>query len=812
MQDFSGIPVLNDLAAMRAAVVREGGDPLRVNPVVPVDLVVDHSLQVDHAGVPDAFEKNTKIEFKRNYERYAFLRWSEMSFDHLRVIPPASGIIHQVNLELLANVVVSKEIDGVRFAYPDSLVGTDSHTTMVNGLGVLGWGVGGIEAVGAMLGEPVEIPMPEVIGLHLTGRLPEGTTPTDLTLTITQLLRQHGVVDKFVEVFGQGVAHLSLADRAMLSNMAPESGATVIYFPVDEQTLHYLQLSGRTDEVISLVETYCKSQHLFRSQSDPTPVYTTTITLDLGTVVPSLAGPKRPQDRIPLNKVAQSFRSSLGAPVSEGGFGLSDGKIGSYIHPTDSGSQSLTHGAVIIAAITSCTNTSNPFVMLSAGLLARNAVSRGLKSKPWVKTSLAPGSKVVMDYLHASGLDKPLAYLGFELVGYGCTTCIGNSGPINEDIVAEIQEKDLIVATVLSGNRNFEGRISPYARANYLASPPLVVAYALTGTIDIDLAGDALGYDEKGQPIYLSDIWPSSAEVQELERTLIKPILFRDGYRDITLGTPDWLGLPVQQGVNYTWDLASTYLREPPFFAPPSRKPGRVEILGARVLVWAGDSMTTDHISPAGSIPLNSPAGQYLVSQGVSVMDFNAYGTRRGHDEVMRRGTFANIRLKNRLLPGIEGGYTVHHPSGETMTIFEASLRYGEDNTPLVVLAGREYGTGSSRDWAAKGAALLGVRTVIAESYERIHRSNLAGMGILPLQFLPGQNADSLGLNGQEAYEITMEGSSILPGMRVQVRAHQSGGTVVKFETVLRLDTPTEIQYYMDEGMLRSLLVKHLEG
>ena len=813
MQDFTGVPAVVDLAAMRAALARLGGDPRRINPRVPVDLVIDHSLQVDFFASPDALLRNAEVEFQRNHERYAFLRWAQEAFDGFRVVPPATGIVHQVNLEYLAGVVIRRAHDGEALAYPDTLVGTDSHTTMINALGVLGWGVGGIEAEAAMLGQPLVLVAPEVVGFRLTGRLAEGVTATDLTLTITQQLRRHGVVDKFVEFSGPGLAAMSLPDRATIANMAPEYGATVGFFPVDDETLRYLQQTGRDPAQIDLVERYCKAQGLFRSQGAPEPEFSEVLELDLRTVEPSLAGPRRPQDRLPLSGVGRALSQALTAPAAQGGFGLSPEAAGRTIalgangHPATVG-----HGAVVIAAITSCTNTSNPSVMVAAGLLARNAVARGLKVPAYVKTSLAPGSRVVSAYLARAGLLEPLGALGFNVVGYGCTTCIGNSGPLAGEVVRAISEADLVVAAVLSGNRNFEGRINPHVRANFLASPPLVVAFALAGTTAIDLTHDPLGVDREGRPVWLRELWPGPDEITQVIGQSIGPDLFRDRYKDVFSGNPTWNAVPVTGGELYAWDPDSTYIQEPPFFEGLSQAlPAPPALHGARALVLLGDSVTTDHISPAGAIPADTPAGRYLIDLGVQPRDFNSYGARRGNDRVMTRGTFANIRLKNLLVPGVEGGWTVHLPGGERLPIFDAAQRYRAEGVPLLVLAGKEYGTGSSRDWAAKGAAQLGVRAVIAESFERIHRSNLIGMGVLPLQFLPGESALGLGLTGRESFAL--EGlDDLAPGARVRVSATAEHGSERAFEVLARVDTPIELEIYRHGGVLHRVLRQILAG
>ncbi len=807
LQDFTGVPVINDLAAMRSALAKMNGDPATVNPVVPVDLVIDHSIQVDYYANPDAYRLNAELEFKRNRERYEFLHWAQKAFKNLRIVPPASGIVHQVNLEHLATVVLTRQEENSTVVFPDTLVGTDSHTTMINGLGVVGWGVGGIEAVAAMLGEPIEMVAPDVIGVHLRGKLREGVTPTDLTLFIIQSLRKIGVVDKFVEFFGPGLDHLALADRAMIANMAPESGATILYFPVDYQTLDYLKLTNRPDSLIELVEAYYQAQLLFRTSSTPDPTYTHVLEVDLATIEPSVAGPRRPQDRIPLVQVRSVFQRSLTAPKAENGFGIPPEEVGrSAVIPNNGKTSELKHGSVVIAAITSCTNTSNPFVMMSAGLLAKKAVEKGLRVKPYVKTSLAPGSRVVTDYLKDAGLMDDLEALGFYLVGYGCTTCIGNAGPLPENIVQAIKENNLVVGAVLSGNRNFEGRISPHTRANFLTSPPLVVAYALAGTVDIDLINEPLGIGKDGQPIYLKDIWPSSQEVEEHIHRHIRPEMFADAYASIFQMSELWNQIQSGENLLYNWNEDSTYLQEPPFF--DIQPAGGNDILNARVLALLGDSITTDHISPAGSIAVNSPAGQYLISKGVPPSEFNSYGSRRGNDRVMTRGTFANIRLKNLLVPGVEGGYTRHFASGEQLTIFDAAMRYQSENVPLIVIAGKEYGTGSSRDWAAKGVLLLGVKAVIAESFERIHRSNLAGMGVLPLQFKPGQNVQTLGLKGDEIFAIKNIGPQLYPGKEVTVEAQSGDNSVISFTTLVRLDTPKEIQYYLNGGIMNTILAQ----
>ena len=797
MQDFTGVPAVVDLAAMRSAMARLGGDPSKINPEVPVDLIIDHSLQVDAAGRPDAIQINTAKEFERNQERYAFLHWGQQAFDNLRVIPPATGIIHQVNLEYLTQGLLSKEADGETVLFPDTLVGTDSHTTMINGAGVVGFGVGGIEALAVMLGQPLSIVTPEVVGFHLTGSLPEGTTPTDVTLTIVQMLRKAGVVNKFVEFFGAGLSSLSLADRAMVANMTPETGATISFFPFDQQTADYLRLTGREEENVTLAEAYFKAQNLFRTDKTTAPAFSQVIELDLGTIQPSLAGPRRPQDRILMKDMKSAFETALRKPKSEGGF---DAK-------TPSAVGKLQHGSVVIAAITSCTNTSNPFVMVAAGLLARKAVEKGLRVPEYVKTSLAPGSRVVTEYLEAAGLLTDLESLGFHVVGYGCTTCIGNSGPLDETLVKEIQQNDLIVASVLSGNRNFEGRDSPWTRANYLASPPLVVAYALAGKANIDLSSEPLGKDGEGKAIYLKDIWPTSDEVLAVIERDITPALFQRTYADVQNSSPEWNAIASSESELYDWQADSTYIQEPPYFdgltadALPA-----ADIHGARALAVLGDSITTDHISPAGAVPVDSAAADYLKSCGVAVKDFNSLGSRRGNDRVMVRGTFGNIRLKNQLVPGVEGSWTSHLPDGAKMRIFDAAMQYREENVPLIVLAGKEYGTGSSRDWAAKGPLLLGVKAVIAESFERIHRSNLIGMGILPLEYLPGQNAASIGLTGHESFNILGLDGELSPGMKITVQAVKENGESKEFTVIARMDTPIEVEYYLNGGILHQRL------
>jgi aconitate hydratase len=813
LQDFTGVPAVVDLASMRGAVKRLGGDPRRINPLVPVDLVVDHSVQVDVFASPDALRRNAEFEFERNRERYEFLRWGQKAFGNFRVVPPATGIVHQVNLEFLAQVVMQKAQDGQQTVFPDTLVGTDSHTTMINGLGVLGWGVGGIEAEAVMLGQPLYMVTPQVVGFKLTGGLREGVTATDLVLTVTQMLRKKGVVEKFVEFYGPGLGQMSLADRATIANMAPEYGATCGFFPVDGETLRYLRRTGREEALVDLVERYCKEQGLFRTESSPDPVFTDTLALDLATVEPSLAGPKRPQDRVALSGMKAAFRQALTAPVKERGFGLASEDLPRKASLTMRGETAeLSHGSVVIAAITSCTNTSNPSVMLGAGLLARKAVARGLKVKPYVKTSLAPGSKVVTEYLRKAGLMPDLEALGFHLVGYGCTTCIGNSGPLPDAVHAAVNEGRLVASAVLSGNRNFEGRINPDVKANYLASPPLVVAYALAGTTDVDLATEPIGVDGQGRPVRLSEIWPTQQEVAALEAT-IGGEMFKKTYANVFDGNETWNAIAGVEGDLFAFREDSTYIQDPPFFQGLTLQPAPVaDIRGARILAVVGDSVTTDHISPAGDIPEQGPAGRYLKSKGVAKRDFNSYGSRRGNDRVMVRGTFANIRLKNLMVPGVEGGVTVHVPSGERMDIYDAAERYRAEGVPLLVVAGKEYGSGSSRDWAAKGTLLLGVSAVIAESYERIHRSNLVGMGVLPLQFRTGQNAESLGLTGQEELQIAGLSGEIRPRQDLTVEVRRAGAAPSSFTVTTRLDTPVEINYYRNGGILHTVLRKMLKG
>jgi aconitate hydratase len=877
LQDFTGVPCVVDLAAMRSAVAKLGGDVTRVNPQVPADLVIDHSVQVDRFGTSLAFARNVEFEYERNQERYTLLRWGQNAFQNFRVVPPGTGIVHQVNLEYLAPVVATRGDGTDTVAFPDTLVGTDSHTTMINGLGVLGWGVGGIEAEAVLLGQPLYHLNPQVVGLKFTGAMVPGTTATDLVLTVTELLRAHGVVGRFVEYCGAGLSNLGLADRATIANMSPEYGATAGLFPIDDETLRYLRLTGRDDDQVDLVERYAKEQGLFRTDETPDPEFNEMLELDLGTIEPSLAGPRRPQDRVALRNVQKVFRSSFASSfvdqqdeevegeeldrlVGEGGnedaatngydnqskesFPASDppsamagwtneGKISSTStavaeRPSPRAQQvkfgqvsvlvdgveaEMHHGSVAIAAITSCTNTSNPSVMIGAGLLAKKAVERGLDTPPYVKTSLAPGSQVVTRYLDQAGVTPYLEALGFHVVGFGCTTCIGNSGPLSPTVAKTVEENDLIVASVLSGNRNFEGRIHPQVRASFLASPPLVVAYALAGSVDVDLSVDPLGYDPNGDPVYLKDIWPTEQEVLEAMAQSVKPEMFREEYATVFAGDELWQNLPVPEGNLYEWDANSTYVQEPPFFTDITLEPDPVtDIHGARVLVMVGDSVTTDHISPAGSIARTSPAGQYLQEQGVEIRSFNSYGSRRGNDRVMVRGTFANIRLRNLLTPGKEGNWTKYLPTGEDMSIYDASQKYQADGTPLVVLAGKEYGTGSSRDWAAKGVLLLGVKAVIAESFERIHRSNLVGMGVLPLQYKPGENAESLGLTGDETFEFADIDAKLGPKATLPVTATRPDGSTVNFETIMRIDSPVDVRYYREGGILPTVLRRLMQA
>ncbi len=807
LQDFTGVPAVVDLAAMREGIARLGGDPNKVNPLQPVELVIDHSVQVDYFGTPRAFDLNGELEYQRNRERYTFLRWGQNAFHNFRVVPPETGIVHQVNIEYLARVVCHMPFAGADWAYPDTLVGTDSHTTMVNGLGVVGWGVGGIEAEAVMLGQPISMLVPEVLGVRLTGRLPEGTTATDLVLTITELLRREGVVGKFVEFFGPGLAHLTVADRATIGNMSPEYGSTIAIFPIDAMTLDYLRLTGRDASHVALIEAYAKAQGLFSTPETPEAVYGKAITLDLSTVEPSLAGPRRPQDRVPLREAKAKFAAVLPELQAVARKKAGGGTAVAVAAPPEI-EAGVQDGAVVIAAITSCTNTSNPSVLVGAGLVAKNAVEKGLTRKPWVKTSLAPGSQVVTAYLEKAGLTPYLDQLGFNLVGYGCTTCIGNSGPLPEDVSALVESKGLVVVSVLSGNRNFEGRIQPQVRGNYLASPPLVVAYALAGSMNVDLTSEPLGTGHDGQPVYLRDIWPTGREVQETVLGAVGADMYRQKYADVFKGDTRWQDLPVPAGEVYQWEPDSTYIRNPPYFDSLTAEPAPLrDITGARVLAVLGDSVTTDHISPAGSIKADGPAGQYLIARGVKPADFNSYGSRRGNHEVMVRGTFANIRLRNQMVPGVEGGITVHLPAGEQMPIYDAAMKYQQEGVPLVILAGKEYGSGSSRDWAAKGTALLGVRAVIAESFERIHRSNLVNMGVLPLKFPDGASAASLGLTGRETFAIAGL-ANLSPRSLIDVTATGDDGRVTTFEARVRIDTPEEMEAFHHGGILPYVLRK----
>ncbi|HMA00704.1 MAG TPA: aconitate hydratase AcnA [Steroidobacteraceae bacterium] len=804
MQDFTGVPCIVDLAAMREAIVRLGGDPQRVNPLAPAELVIDHSVQVDQYGTAESLRQNNEIEFSRNGERYMFLRWGQTAFSNFKVVPPNTGIVHQVNIERLARVIFPEDGSGNAVAYPDTLVGTDSHTTMVNALGVLGWGVGGIEAEAAMLGQPVTMLIPQVIGFKLTGSLPAGTTATDLVLTVTEILRKKGVVDKFVEFFGDGLSGLPLADRATIANMSPEFGSTCAIFPIDEETIRYLELTGRAPEQVALVEAYAKAQGLWRIDGAPAADYTDIVSLDLSTVEPSLAGPKRPQDRVPLRSAKAVYRTGV-KKMAEERTQKNPGAAGTAVAAVGGERFDVKDGAVLIAAITSCTNTSNPSVLIAAGLLARNANAMGLKSKPWVKTSLAPGSRVVTDYLQKAGLLRELEALGFYTVGYGCTTCIGNSGPLKPEISEAVRGGDVIAASVPSGNRNFEGRVHPEIKMNFLASPPLVVAYALAGSLDVDITTEPLGQGKDGRPVFLKDIWPSAADVARAVTASVDSAMFKKGYASVFTGDANWSAIKTPAGKIYEWDGRSTYVKNPPYFDGMTMSPSTVgDLKGARVLAMLGDSVTTDHISPAGNISKSSPAAKYLVAQGVLPADFNSYGARRGNHEVMMRGTFANIRLRNALLPGTEGGVTLHVPSGESMSIFDAAVKYKAEGTPLVILAGKEYGTGSSRDWAAKGTMLLGVKAVIAESFERIHRSNLIGMGVLPLQYKDGQSTQSLGLTGRESFEVV--GLNQGAAKAVKVIATADDGKKTEFEARLRIDTPKELDYYQHGGILHYVL------
>jgi aconitate hydratase len=805
MQDLTGVPAVVDLAAMREAMKRLGGDPRKINPLAPVDLVIDHSVQVDYFGSADAFQKNSEIEFERNVERYAFLRWGQMAFDNFRLIPPDVGICHQVNLEYLAPVVFRAKKDGAHFAYPDTVVGTDSHTPMINGLGVVGWGVGGIEAEAALLGQPIIMLIPEVIGFKLHGKLPAGATATDLVLTVVQMLRKKGVVEKFVEFYGSGLSSLSLADRATIGNMGPEYGATVGYFPIDDETLRYLKLTARDPHLIKLVETYAKEQGMFRTDASPDPMFSDFLELDLASVVPSISGPRRPQDRIALTDSKKAFAEALPSLMKTKN---ADKKVAVQ---WNGDRFELKHGSVVISAITSCTNTSNPSVMIGAGLLAKKAGEKGLTRKPWVKTSLAPGSRVVTEYLRDSGLLTHLEKIGFNVVGYGCTTCIGNSGPLPEAVANGIQEGDLVAAAVLSGNRNFEGRIHANVRANYLASPPLVVAYALAGSMDVDLYNDPLGNDSSGKPVFLKDIWPTPQEVQEVLNKSVRQEMFKKEYSQASEGDERWRGMPVPEGELFHWDMQSTYVREAPYFDGMGKTPNPIKpITGARALAVIGDSVTTDHISPAGSIEKNGPAARYLTNNDVLPKDYNQYGARRGNHEVMMRGTFANIRLKNMLAPGTEGGVTVHIPDRKPMSIYDAAMQYQKEGTPLIVIAGKEYGSGSSRDWAAKGPRLLGIRAAIAESFERIHRSNLIGMGIVPLVFMPGENLSTHGLTGFEKFDILGIGNDLKLREELTVKATADDGKLTEFRVICRIDTPAELDYYRHGGILEFVLL-HIE-
>lgn len=809
LQDFTGVPVVVDLAAMRDTVKKAGGDPKQINPLVPVDLVIDHSVMVDAFGTDQALEYNMQVEFERNEERYRFLRWAQTAFNNFRAVPPGTGIVHQVNLEYLASVAATKTVDGETFVFPDSLVGTDSHTTMINGLGVVGWGVGGIEAEAGMLGQPLYFVTPDVIGFKLTGSLAEGATATDLALTVTQLLRKKGVVGKFVEFYGPGLANISLADRATVANMAPEYGATVGFFPVDDETIAYLRNTGRPDEQVALVEAYYKAQNMFRTAETADPEFTDVIELDLASVVPSLAGPKRPQDRIELTNMKNNFNDIIRTPIDKGGYGLSDEKIAETVtvNHKDGTTSEMSAGAVVIAAITSCTNTSNPSVMLGAGLLAKKAVERGLKKPGYVKSSLTPGSLVVTDYLQKAGLMNYLEALGFHVAGYGCATCIGNSGPLPDEVSQAIADNDMTVAAVLSGNRNFEGRVHAQVKANYLGSPPLVVAYALAGTVNIDLQNEPIGYDPNNEPVYLKDIWPTSAEIRDAIAQAVSADSFRSKYANVFTANERWNAIPVPEGELYEWDDKSTYIQNPPFFENLGNGLSDIQdIRNARVLALLGDSVTTDHISPAGNIAVNSPAGVYLNDHGVARKDFNSYGSRRGNHEVMMRGTFANIRIRNQVAPGTEGGVTTYLPTDEVMSIYDASMNYQAGGQNLIVIAGKEYGTGSSRDWAAKGTYLLGVKAVIAESFERIHRSNLVGMGVLPLQFQEGHGWSSLGLNGRETFDIVGLSNDVKPGQDLTVIATREDGTKFEIPVIARLDSMVDVDYYYNGGILQTVL------
>ena len=807
LQDFTGVPAVVDLAVMRDAVNEWNGDVSQINPLVPVDLVIDHSVQVDRFGTEDAFQHNVEREYERNKERYAFLRWAQKSFKNFTVVPPGTGIVHQVNLEYLASIVQQSK-DETPVVYPDTLVGTDSHTTMINGLSVVGWGVGGIEAEAVMLGQPIYMQVPEVIGMRLEGSLPEGATATDLVLRVVEMLRKKGVVDKFVEFYGPGLDNLTLPDRATIANMAPEYGATIGFFPVDECTLDYMKLTGREEDLINLIREYTKRQGLYRTSDAPEPEFIDTLSLDMTTIVPNLAGPKRPQDCIALSNMKTAFAKILQTPVKDGGFALGDEQLQKKVEFEYNGEKiNLQHGSVVIAAITSCTNTSNPSVLIAAGIVAKKALEKGLHVKPWVKTSFAPGSRVVTDYLENSGLLESLRQQKFHLVGYGCTTCIGNSGPLPEEVEKAINDGNLVAASVLSGNRNFEGRIHAAVKANYLASPPLVVAFALTGRVDIDLSTEPIGQDQDGNDVFLKDIWPSNAEIQEYIGKFLSPKSFQERYSEVYAGDDLWRNLPTSESQIYSWSNDSTYIRQAPYFHNMKQDIDSLqEIKNARCLVKLGDSVTTDHISPAGSIPANGPAGKYLQEHGVELRDFNSFGSRRGNHDVMIRGTFANVRIKNQLVPGVEGGYTKYLVNGEQMSIFDASMKYQEANTPLIVLAGKEYGTGSSRDWAAKGTILLGVKAVIAESYERIHRSNLIGMGVLPLEFKSGESASRLGLTGEEVFHILGIDDNIAPRTELKVKAVAADGAEKEFTVINRLDTAVEVDYYKNGGILKTVL------
>lgn len=809
LQDFTGIPVVVDLATMRTKIDEMGGDPSKINPIIPVDLVIDHSVMVDSFGTDGSLDFNIKKEFERNSERYELLKWAQNSFSNFRVFPPSLGIVHQVNLEFLASVATVKSAQGENVILPDTLVGTDSHTTMINGIGVLGWGVGGIEAEACMLGQPLYFLVPDVVGFKLTGKLPKEATATDLVLTVTSILRNQGVVGKFVEFYGEGVSNITVEDRATVSNMCPEYGATVAYFPVDNETLDYLQATGRTKEQISLVAAYYQAQGMFRTDDSLEPVFTTTLELDLSSVEPSLAGPKRPQDRINLKDMKDAFSHIITAPVDKGGYAIEENKInqGIEIKYEDGKIENLDTGAVVIAAITSCTNTSNPYVMVGAGLLAKKAVELGLTKPRYVKSSFAPGSLVVTEYLKRAGLLPYLNELGFNVVGYGCTTCIGNSGPLPDEISEAIEKNDMTVAAVLSGNRNFEGRIHSLTKMNYLTSPPLVVAYALAGTMNIDFSSEPIAYNDKNEPIYLKDIWPGADEIRTIIDTFVTPDIFRDKYHNISTQNELWNALPMPEGKVYEWGQSSTYIKMPTFFDHMQRQPDKInDITHAKVLALLGDSVTTDHISPAGSIPETSDAGNYLTSQNVKIEHYNSYGSRRGTHEVMMRGTFANIRIRNRMVPGVEGGFTKYLPTNETMSIFNACMKYKETNTSLIVIAGKEYGTGSSRDWAAKGTTLLGVRAVIAESYERIHRSNLIGMGVLPLQFIDGTSAESLGITGDEDFDIVDIADQLSPNAIFSISATRPDGSILRFDAIARLDSDIEVEYYANNGILNMIL------